>query len=283
MPAGVPVGALAIGRAGAVNAALLSAAILALFDAALDARLDAWRAAQTAAVADEPDAEADACDLHAFSRLLEPGATIGILGGGQLGRMLALAAARLGLRTHVFAPEAGQPGLRRLRRTDHRRLRGRGGARPPSRASVDVVTYEFENVPARTAALLSDLCPVRPSPAALAACQDRLVEKEFLAGLGIPVAGYMRVDDAGAMARAVAQLGRPSILKTRRFGYDGKGQALVREGGDLAVIFRSLGGAPAILESVVPFSTEISVVAARGRTAPSPPMTSAKTGTRTIS
>jgi len=194
---------------------------------------------------------------------LAPGATIGILGGGQLGRMLALAAAGLGLRTHVFAPEADSPAFdvcagRTIAAYEDEE------ALAAFAAGVDVVTYEFENVPARTAALLSDLCLVRPAPAALAACQDRLVEKEFLAELGIPVAAYMRVDDAGAMARAVAQLGRPSILKTRRFGYDGKGQALVREGGDLAVIFRSLGGAPAILESVVPFSTEISVVAARG-------------------
>ncbi|MGO9672958.1 MAG: 5-(carboxyamino)imidazole ribonucleotide synthase [Methylocella sp.] len=194
---------------------------------------------------------------------LAPGARIGILGGGQLGRMLALAAGGLGLKTHVFAPDADSPAFdvcaerTNAAYEDEEALAAFG-------ASVDVITYEFENVPARTAALLSDLRLVRPSPAALAACQDRLVEKEFLTGLRIPVAAYARVDDAGAMARAVAQLGRPSILKTRRFGYDGKGQALVREGGDLAVIFRSLGGGPAILESVVPFSTEISVVAARG-------------------
>jgi 5-(carboxyamino)imidazole ribonucleotide synthase len=177
--------------------------------------------------------------------------------------MLALAAAGLGLKTHAFAPEADSPAFDVCAERTNAAYEDED-ALAAFGASVDVVTYEFENVPARTAALLSDLCLVRPSPAALAACQDRFVEKEFLAGLGIPVAAYMRVDDAGAMARAVAQLGRPSILKTRRFGYDGKGQALVREGGDLAVIFRSLGGAPAILESVVPFSTEISVVAARG-------------------
>jgi 5-(carboxyamino)imidazole ribonucleotide synthase len=194
---------------------------------------------------------------------LAPGATIGILGGGQLGRMLALAAAGLGLRTHIFAPEADSPAFEVCAERTNAAYEDED-ALAAFGASVDVVTYEFENVPARTAALLSDLCLVRPGPAALAACQDRLVEKEFLAGIGIPSAAYMRVDDAGAMARAVAQLGRPSILKTRRFGYDGKGQALVREGGDLAVIFRSLGGAPAILEAVVPFSTEISVVAARG-------------------
>ncbi len=195
--------------------------------------------------------------------VLKPGATVGVLGGGQLARMLACAGARLGLKTHVFAPEADSPAFdvcaaRTIAAYDDEQ------ALAAFAAAVDVVTYEFENVPARTAALLAGLRPVRPSPAALAATQDRLVEKELLAELGIATAPYMRVDDAGAMARAVAQFGRPSILKTRRFGYDGKGQALVREGADLAVTFRSLGGGPAILEAVVPFSREVSVVAARG-------------------
>ncbi|MEJ0092916.1 MAG: 5-(carboxyamino)imidazole ribonucleotide synthase [Methylocella sp.] len=194
---------------------------------------------------------------------LAPGATIGILGGGQLGRMLALAAARLGLKTHIFAPEPDSPAFdvctdRTVAAFDDE------DALAEFAAKVDVITYEFENVPARTAALLADLCLVRPGPAALAACQDRLVEKEFLAEIGIATAAYMRVDDAGSVARAVGQLGPPLILKTRRFGYDGKGQVLVREGADLAVTFRSLGGAPAILEAMVPFAKEISVVAARG-------------------
>ncbi|MGH6869497.1 MAG: 5-(carboxyamino)imidazole ribonucleotide synthase, partial [Methylocella sp.] len=118
--------------------------------------------------------------------------------------------------------------------------------------------------PSRTAAILADSCVVRPGPEALAVCQDRLAEKEFLTAAGVKAAPYMRVDDAGALARAIAQIGRPSILKTRRFGYDGKGQVLVREGADLAVTFRTLGAKPAILEAVVPFSKEISVVAARG-------------------
>ncbi len=193
---------------------------------------------------------------------LVPGAVIGILGGGQLGRMLAMAAGRLGLRTHVYAPEPDSPAFDVC---IHKTLAAYEdeAALAMFAASVDVITYEFENVPARAAALLSDLCPVRPGPAALAACQDRLIEKEFLADIGVATAAYMRVDDAGSMARGVAQLGRPSILKTRRLGYDGKGQVLVREGADLAVTFRSLGGGPAILEAVVPFAKEISVVAAR--------------------
>jgi 5-(carboxyamino)imidazole ribonucleotide synthase len=129
---------------------------------------------------------------------------------------------------------------------------------------VDVVTYEFENVPAGSVAVLAQLCPVRPGPAALAASQDRLAEKEFLVSLGIETAAYVPVEDAGALARAIAKLGRPAILKTRRFGYDGKGQITIREGSDLAGCFRSLGGAPSILEAMVPFVKEISVIAARG-------------------
>lgn len=198
-----------------------------------------------------------------MSSSLRPGATIGILGGGQLGRMLALAAARLGLKTHVYSPDPVSPAFDVCAaRTvaayeDERALTEFAG-------SVDLVTYEFENVPARTADVLADLTLVRPSPAALAACQDRLVEKEFLAANAIATAPYLRVDDAGAFARAVARLGRRSILKSRRFGYDGKGQIMLREGSDLAVTFRSLGGMACILEAIVPFAKEISVVAARG-------------------
>jgi 5-(carboxyamino)imidazole ribonucleotide synthase len=194
---------------------------------------------------------------------LVPGATIGILGGGQLGRMLALAAAKLGLKTHVYAQDPESPAFDvASARTiaayeDELTLMEFAG-------TVELITYEFENIPSRTAAILADSCVVRPGPETLAVCQDRLAEKEFLTAAGVKAAPYMRVDDAGALARAIAQIGRPSILKTRRFGYDGKGQVLVREGADLAVTFRTLGGKPAILEAVVPFAKEISVVAARG-------------------
>ncbi len=210
-----------------------------------------------------PSAMSPRTQLTAMAQDLAPGATIGILGGGQLGRMLAMAAAELGLRTHIFSPDPQSPafevaGARTLAPyEDEAALVRFAGA-------VDVVTYEFENVPARTAAVLAAIRPVRPNPGALETSQDRLVEKQFLNGLGIATAPYAQVDDAGALARAVAQLGRPSILKTRRFGYDGKGQTILREGSDLAVTFRSLGGVPAILEGVVPFIKEVSVVAARG-------------------
>ncbi|HWG07214.1 MAG TPA: 5-(carboxyamino)imidazole ribonucleotide synthase [Beijerinckiaceae bacterium] len=192
---------------------------------------------------------------------IAPGDTIGILGAGQLGRMLALAAARLGLRSHIFAPESG-PALDVAAAhtiADY----ADEAALAQFVDAVSLVTYEFENVPAATAAFLADRRAVRPDPQALAITQDRLSEKRFLNGLGIRTAPFAEVDDAGGLARAVAQIGRPSILKTRRFGYDGKGQAQVREGSDLAVVFRSLGGHPSILEAVVPFTREVSVVAAR--------------------
>jgi 5-(carboxyamino)imidazole ribonucleotide synthase len=177
--------------------------------------------------------------------------------------MLALAAAKLGLKTHVYAPDPASPafdvsGARTIAAYEDEQ------SLMEFASSVQLVTYEFENVPSRTASILSDTSLVRPGPEALGVCQDRLAEKEFLAAAGVRTAPYMRVDDAGAFARAIAQIGRPAILKTRRFGYDGKGQILVREGADLAVTFRSLGGVPAILEAVVPFAKEISVVAARG-------------------
>lgn len=195
--------------------------------------------------------------------MLKPGSTIGVLGGGQLARMLALAGARLGLKTHVFSPVADDPAF------DVCAARTKADfldetALEAFAEAVDVVTYEFENVPARTAEVLEAHRPVRPNPKVLALTQDRLVEKDFVQGLGIPTARFADVADADGLARAVAQLGRPSILKTRRFGYDGKGQTRIRDGADLAEAFRSLGGAPCILEALVPFAKEVSVVAARG-------------------
>ena len=193
---------------------------------------------------------------------IEPGDTIGILGSGQLGRMLAMAAARLGIRCHIFCPDSGPAfdvaaGQTRAAYDDDEALAAFA-------ARVKLVTYEFENVPSHTAEFLAQRVPVLPNPRALAITQDRLTEKRFLNDLGIPTAPFLDVVDAAGLARAVAQLGRPSILKTRRFGYDGKGQAMIREGSDLTAVFQSLGGSPSILEGVVPFSRELSVVAARG-------------------
>ena len=152
---------------------------------------------------------------------IAPGATIGILGSGQLGRMLAMAAARLGVKSHIFAPEGGPAGDVALRFSQGEYEDEKALAEFAE--SVSLVSYESENVPSHTAQVIARHCPVLPGPLALATSQDRLTEKQFLNGLNIETAPYLQVDDAGSLARAVAQLGRPSILKTRRFGYDGKG------------------------------------------------------------
>lgn len=194
---------------------------------------------------------------------LSPGATIGVLGGGQLARMMALAGARLGLKTHVFSPVADDPAFDVCAARTQADFHDEAALAAFAEA-VDVVTYEFENVPARTAEVLEAHRPVRPNPRVLALTQDRLVEKQFIRGLGLSTAEFVDVRDPQTLADAVAALGRPSILKTRRFGYDGKGQARIGDGDDLAPIFAALGGAPCILEGFVPFIKEISVVAARG-------------------
>ena len=194
--------------------------------------------------------------------VLVPGATIGILGAGQLGRMLAIAALKIGLRSHIYAPEADAPA--------HDAAMAKTVAAYDDEAAlaafaeaVDVITYEFENVPTATVEFLERLKPVRPGARALALTQDRFVEKGFLRDLGLATAPFAAIDDSGALMRAVGELGRPSILKTRRFGYDGKGQAMIREGSDVGAIYRGLGGAPMILEGFVTFEREVSVVAAR--------------------
>jgi 5-(carboxyamino)imidazole ribonucleotide synthase len=190
---------------------------------------------------------------------------LAILGGGQLGRMLALAAARLGFKCHVFCPEPQSPAfdvVRRVTEADY----GDMAALDRFASDVDVITYEFENVPAEAAAFLATRKPVLPDPAVLATTQDRLAEKDFIAALGLPTAPYAAVDAARDLSPALlARIGRPAVLKTRRFGYDGKGQATLRDGGDPATVWREVGGQPSILEAFVPFSREISVVAARGR------------------
>ena len=192
---------------------------------------------------------------------LGPDATIGILGGGQLGRMLALAAARLGFKCHVLCPDPRSPAfdvVRRVTEADYADI----AALDRFVADVDVVTYEFENVPAETAMFLSARKPVLPDPKVLATTQDRLVEKEFVRSLGIGTAAFAAVDSADGLAAALTTVGRPAVLKTRRFGYDGKGQMILREADPAA--FVELGGQPQILEAFVPFEREISVVAARG-------------------
>jgi 5-(carboxyamino)imidazole ribonucleotide synthase len=192
---------------------------------------------------------------------LPPGSRIGILGGGQLGRMLALAAARLGMRSHVFEPAADPcaADVAAHTRADY----ADGAALRRFAASVDVVTYEFENVPVAAIDAIAGLVPVRPGRPALEVAQDRLAEKEFLRGIGLPTAPWARVDGPGDLPAALAAIGAPALLKTRRLGYDGKGQARL-DGADAAAAWAAVGGAPSILEGFVRFEREVSVIAARG-------------------
>ncbi|MDX7953187.1 5-(carboxyamino)imidazole ribonucleotide synthase [Lichenihabitans sp. Uapishka_5] len=195
------------------------------------------------------------------ARILQPGDTVGILGGGQLARMLALAAAELGLKVHVYAPPGDNPAFEVAAASTLGAYEDAEALARFARA-VSVVTYEFENVPADTVAAIAPHCPVRPNGHALAITQDRLLEKRFLRDLGLPTAPFAAVDGSDDLGRAVETLGRPAILKTRRFGYDGKGQIVLRDGTDLVASGRDIGG-PAILEGFVPFGREVSVVAAR--------------------
>ncbi|QFT57465.1 N5-carboxyaminoimidazole ribonucleotide synthase [Sulfitobacter sp. THAF37] len=191
------------------------------------------------------------------------GSTIGILGGGQLGRMLSVAASRLGFRTHIFEPGAAPPAghvadaVTTADYEDETALKAFASA-------CDIVTFEFENVPTSALDLIEAQVPIRPGREALRISQDRLTEKDFLQGLGLNVAPYADIPDQAALDAAVDRIGTPSILKTRRFGYDGKGQARLRSPEDAAQALDGMKGAPCVLEGFVEFSHEVSVIAARG-------------------
>jgi 5-(carboxyamino)imidazole ribonucleotide synthase len=194
---------------------------------------------------------------------LPAGSTIGILGGGQLGRMSALAAARLGYRCHVFAPEADSPGMQVAAAhtvADY----ADAAALARFAAAVDVVTFEFENVPAATLDALAPLVECRPGVAALRIGQDRLAEKAFFERAGIPVGPWRAIQSAEDLAVGIAALGLPAVLKTTRLGYDGRGQAVLRRPEEAAAAFARLAPHPLILEAFVPFAKEISAIAARG-------------------
>jgi 5-(carboxyamino)imidazole ribonucleotide synthase len=193
---------------------------------------------------------------------LPPGSTIGIVGGGQLGRMLALAAAPLGFRCHVLSPEAESPAFDVAAAATVAEYDDDAALAAFARA-VDVVTYEFENIPVATVERLARNVPVRPGVAPLAVSQDRVSEKSFLNGLGIATAGFAAVDDRPSLDRALATLGLPAVLKTRRLGYDGKGQAVIRWADEAGAALAAMRGAPSVLERFVSFSREISVIAVR--------------------
>jgi 5-(carboxyamino)imidazole ribonucleotide synthase len=194
--------------------------------------------------------------------MIEPGQTIGILGGGQLGRMTALAAIALGYRCHVYCPITASPAKQvtpfsTTAAYDNKLALGRFAK------AVDVVTFEFENVPSDTAEFLAERKPVRPGPHALRIAQDRLKEKDFLQSIGVATAPYRPVTSEEDLRAAVEAIGPRAILKTVRMGYDGKGQMPIRAGSDLATAWQSLAGVDGILEGFVEFACEVSVIVAR--------------------
>jgi 5-(carboxyamino)imidazole ribonucleotide synthase len=195
--------------------------------------------------------------------MLPPGATIGILGGGQLGRMLSVAASRLGFLCHIYEPGVQAPAGHVADRVttapydDHAALRAFA-------SSVDVITYEFENVPTASLDVLEAVCPIRPNRRALAVSQERIAEKQFLTDLGLMTAPFAKVTDRASLDLALAQIGAPAILKTTRLGYDGKGQARIMAAGDAPAALAAMNGAEAVLEGFIDFSHEVSVIAARG-------------------
>jgi 5-(carboxyamino)imidazole ribonucleotide synthase len=189
-----------------------------------------------------------------------PGSTIGILGGGQLGRMLAIAAANLGYRTHIYAPGTSGPASEVSARWTHAPYEDRA-AMAAFATQVDVITYEFENV---EVAALRGLAGVRPSCRALEVAQDRLEEKTFVEAIGGTPAPFWPIDRAEDLTEAVGMIGTPAVLKTRRFGYDGKGQARIFDGGQAEEAWNAIGRKPAVYEKMIRFEAEFSILLARG-------------------
>ncbi len=197
--------------------------------------------------------------------ILPTGSTIGILGGGQLGRMLSVAASRLGFKTCVFEPGGACPASHVSNTHIQAAYEDEDALRRFAEA-VDVITYEFENIPTSALDILEEIKPVRPGRDALRVSQDRLVEKAFLNDIGLRTAPFAAVDDAVDLSEAMAEIGIPAILKTRRFGYDGKGQARISAPEDAGQALEDMQGASAIYEGFVDFSHEVSVIGARGLT-----------------
>src|SRR6185312_4191222 len=196
---------------------------------------------------------------------LPPGSMIGVLGGGQLGRMLALAAARLGFDVTILEPQPDSPASRVAARTLEAPYDDREALKTLA-ATCDVVTFEFENVPAAVVEKLETLGALAaPGKRALAIAQDRVDEKTFFQGLGVATADFAAIAGPGDIRAAMARLGGRALLKTRREGYDGKGQTWVEGESDAAAAFARIGRKPAILEARVPFVRELSVIAARSR------------------
>ena len=194
---------------------------------------------------------------------LSQGAVIGILGGGQLGRMLSVAAARLGYKTAVFEPGGDCPASHVASLHIQAGYDDQAALRRFAQG-VDVITYEFENIPTSALDILETMKPIRPGREALRVSQDRIIEKDFLSGLGLKLAPYRAVNSEDDLKAAIDEIGAPAILKTCRLGYDGKGQARLSGAGDAAEAWAAMQGAPSVLEGFVAFSHEVSVIAARG-------------------
>ena len=193
---------------------------------------------------------------------LSSGATIGILGGGQLGRMLAVAASRLGYKTHIFDPDPDAPAADVAHRVTTAQYDDTA-ALAAFASCVDVITYEFENIPTAALDQLEQLRPIRPNRRALTISQDRLLEKDFLTGLGLTCAPYRAVNSAADLTTAIDEIGLPAILKTTRLGYDGKGQARIMAASDADTALAAVNHSPAVLEGFIAFTHEVSVIAAR--------------------
>ncbi len=196
-------------------------------------------------------------------QIIPPGSTIGILGGGQLGRMTAMAAARLGYRVHAYCPEADSPAFQ-VSASASIAAYDDLGALARFADAVDVVTFEFENVPSTTTELLAARRPTRPAPNVLHVAQHRLREKDFLTAAKVPTTRYMEVTGSDGLERAVRAIGLPCVLKTAQFGYDGKGQVMIAKESDIAPAWQRMGAGIGILEGFVDFTHEISVIVARG-------------------
>ena len=188
--------------------------------------------------------------------------TIGILGGGQLGRMLSMAAARLGIRVHIYEPLPEPPAGDVAARVFTASYEDADALRAFAK-SVDLVTFEFENIPAEALDIVEAITPVLPRRNALTVSQDRITEKRFLQEQGIAVAPFAEVDTLPQLVAALAAIGTPAILKTRCFGYDGKGQVKITDAEEAKEAFAALAGAPAVLEQMIPFEREISIIATR--------------------
>lgn len=195
-------------------------------------------------------------------RTILPGRTVGIIGGGQLGRMFAIAARRMGYRVHALDPTRDGP-AGQIADVEVIAAYDDLDAARKFAADVDVVTFEFENIPAETLRVIAEIKPVHPAPEVLHICRHRLREKEFLKGHGFPVADYCRIQSIDDLKQALVELGTPAILKTADFGYDGKGQTRIERANQAVDAWAHLGRPVGVLEAFVPFTKEVSVIVAR--------------------